>query len=88
MNFMNRRFFFRLAGTAGAALVASSHRMTSLLAASSDTLNLVRFPEKAELILLTDRPPQWKLRSTIFGRTSRQTKLSLFDGTWKESRLP
>ncbi len=55
---MNRRFFFRLAGTAGAALVASSHQMTSWLAASSDTRNLVRFPEKAELILLTDRPPQ------------------------------
>jgi sulfite dehydrogenase len=58
VNLVNRRFFFRLAGTAGAALVASSHRMTSLLAASSDTRNLARFPEKAELILLTDRPPQ------------------------------
>src|SRR5258708_13242771 len=55
---MTRRFFFRLAGTAGGALVASSHQMTSWLAASSDTRNLVRFPEKAELILLTDRPPQ------------------------------
>lgn len=55
---MNRRRFFHFAGTAGAALVASSNRLTSLLAASSDTRALVRFPEKTELIFLTDRPPQ------------------------------
>jgi DMSO/TMAO reductase YedYZ molybdopterin-dependent catalytic subunit len=36
----------------------SSNRVTSLLAASSDSRDLVRFPEKTELIFLTDRPPQ------------------------------
>ena len=56
--FMNRRRFFQVAGAAGAALMASRHRMTSVLAASSSTRELVRFPEKTEMILLTDRPPQ------------------------------
>ena len=55
---MNRRRFLELAGTAGAALVSGSDRMASVLAASSDTVDLARFPEKTELILLTDRPPQ------------------------------
>ncbi len=56
--FMNRRRFFQVAGAAGAALMASPRRMTSVLAASSSTGELVRFPEKTEMILLTDRPPQ------------------------------
>jgi sulfite dehydrogenase (cytochrome) subunit A len=55
---MNRRRFFQLTGTAGAALMTRSDRMASVLAASSNTADLARFPEKAELILLTDRPPQ------------------------------
>jgi sulfite dehydrogenase len=53
---MNRRRFFQLAGAAGAALMASRGRMT--LGASSTTRDLARFPEKTEMILLTDRPPQ------------------------------
>ena len=32
--------------------------MASVLAASPDTVDLARFPEKTEMILLTDRPPQ------------------------------
>jgi sulfite dehydrogenase len=55
---MIRRRFLQLAGTAGAALMTGSDRMASVLAASSDKVELARFPEKAELILLTDRPPQ------------------------------
>ncbi len=55
---MNRRRFFQVAGAAGAALMASPDRMTSVLAASSSPRELVRFPEKTEMILLTDRPPQ------------------------------
>src|SRR4030088_952937 len=55
---MNRRRFFQLAGAAGAALMDSADRMTSVLAASSSTRDLIRFPEKTEMILLTDRPPQ------------------------------
>jgi len=55
---MNRRRFLELAGTAGAALMTWPDRMASVLAASSNTFPLARFPEKTELILLTDRPPQ------------------------------
>ena len=55
---MNRRRFFQLTGAAGAALMASPDRMTSVLGAPSSTRDLVRFPEKTEMILLTDRPPQ------------------------------
>ncbi len=58
VSFMNRRRFFQLAGAAGAALMASPDRMTSVLGASSSMRDLVRFPEKTEMILLTDRPPQ------------------------------
>jgi sulfite dehydrogenase (cytochrome) subunit A len=55
---MNRRRFLEFAGTAGAALMTGSGRMASVLAAPSDSVDLARFPEKTELILLTDRPPQ------------------------------
>jgi len=59
VSFMNRRRFFQVAGAAGTALMASPDRVTSVLAASSSsTRDLVRFPEKTEMILLTDRPPQ------------------------------
>ena len=55
---MNRRRFLQVAGTTGAALMTGSDRMASVLAASSNAVDLARFPEKTELILLTDRPPQ------------------------------
>jgi sulfite dehydrogenase (cytochrome) subunit A len=59
VSFMNRRRFFQVAGAAGTALMASPDRLTSALAvSSSSTRDLVRFPEKTEMILLTDRPPQ------------------------------
>jgi len=38
--------------------MASPDRMTSVLGASLSMRDLVRFPEKTEMILLTDRPPQ------------------------------
>jgi DMSO/TMAO reductase YedYZ molybdopterin-dependent catalytic subunit len=57
--FMNRRRFFQLVGTTGAAaLVASCNRGVAPTEISSHTTDLARFPEKTELILLTDRPPQ------------------------------
>jgi sulfite dehydrogenase len=55
---MNRRRFLELVGTAGVGLVTLSDRMALALESSSDNASLVRFPEKTELILLTDRPPQ------------------------------
>jgi sulfite dehydrogenase len=55
---MDRRRFLRLAGTAGAAMAVLSPRMVSVLEAASDPRQLVRFPEKSEMIFLTDRPPQ------------------------------
>ena len=63
---MNRRRFFQLAGAAGTALMASPGRMTSVLGASQSTRDLVRFPEKTELILLTDRPPQLETPTHYF----------------------
>ena len=57
---MNRRGFLQLVGGAGAAaaLTSSCNRVDSVVGTLSSPTNLVRFPEKAEMILLTDRPPQ------------------------------
>ena len=55
---MNRRGFLQLMGATGAAaLTASCNRINSVVGTSSPP-DLVRFPEKTEMILLTDRPPQ------------------------------
>src|SRR5258708_13586582 len=57
--FVNRRGFLQLLGATGAAaLTASSNRINSVLGTLSSPAQLVRFPEKTGLILLTDRPPQ------------------------------
>lgn len=56
---MNRRRFLQLVGTTGAAaLLDSCKRGAVLPEIPSDGRALVRFPEKTEMILLTDRPPQ------------------------------
>src|ERR1700737_576628 len=56
---MNRRGFLQLIGATGAAaLTASCNRINSVAGTLSSPANLVRFPEKTEMILLTDRPPQ------------------------------
>jgi len=56
---MNRRGFLQLIGATGAAALTSScNRITSVVGTPSRPTNLVRFPEKTEMILLTDRPPQ------------------------------
>jgi sulfite dehydrogenase (cytochrome) subunit A len=55
---MNRRRFFQLLGTSGAALMASCNRVASVADIPPSAPELARFPEKTELILLTDRPPQ------------------------------
>ena len=56
---MNRRSFFQFLGATGAAaFVASCNRGAALLDIPSLADDLVRFPGKAEMILLTDRPPQ------------------------------
>ncbi len=56
---MNRRGFLQLIGATGAAaLTASCNRINSVVGTLSSTRDLVRFPEKTEMILLTDRPPQ------------------------------
>jgi sulfite dehydrogenase (cytochrome) subunit A len=56
--FMNRRSFFQLVGASGAAWMVACNRAASVDGILSSTPELVRFPEKAEMILLTDRPPQ------------------------------
>src|SRR3979490_2709783 len=56
---MNRRGFLQLIGATGAAALASRcNPITSISGTPSSTRDLVRFPEKTEMILLTDRPPQ------------------------------
>src|SRR5258708_16381709 len=56
---MNRRGFLQLIGAAGvAALTSSCNRINSVVGTLSSPTNLARFPEKAEMTLLTDRPPQ------------------------------
>jgi sulfite dehydrogenase len=56
---MNRRTFLQLLGATGAAALTSScNRMSSAASTVSSPANLIRFPEKTEMILLTDRPPQ------------------------------
>src|SRR6478609_2050577 len=56
---MNRRRFLHFIGTAGvAALTSSCSRINSVVGTLSSPTNLIRFPEKTEMILLTDRPPQ------------------------------
>src|SRR5258707_1005471 len=56
---MNRRGFLRLIGATGAAaLTASCNRINSVAGTLSSPADLDRFPEKTEMILLTDRPPQ------------------------------
>src|SRR5258708_37460420 len=56
---MNRREFLGIIGAASAtALTASCNRINPLVGTPSSPANLVRFPEKTEMIFLTDRPPQ------------------------------
>src|SRR6267378_3363270 len=56
---MNRRGFLQLIGATGAAALTSScNRINSEVGTPSSPPNLIRFPEKTEMILLTDRPPQ------------------------------
>src|SRR5260370_4719977 len=56
---MNRRRSLQLVGPTGvAALTSSCKRMTSKAGTPSSRTNLIRFPEKTEMIFLTHRPPQ------------------------------
>src|SRR6202158_3805201 len=56
---INRRGFLQLIGAAGAAALASScKRINPVAETRSSPARLVRFPQKTEMILLTDRPPQ------------------------------
>ena len=55
---MNRRRFLQLAGASGGAWIVGCNRAASVPETSPSAPDLARFPEKAELILLTDRPPQ------------------------------
>jgi sulfite dehydrogenase (cytochrome) subunit A len=55
---MNRWRLFNFLEPLGAALMSLSDRMASVFAASSNTVDLARFPEKTEMILLADPLPQ------------------------------
>src|SRR5438105_552735 len=47
-----------LGGTGSAGVVSSWNRVSSVVGTLSRPTAIVRFPEKTEMILLTDRPPQ------------------------------
>jgi DMSO/TMAO reductase YedYZ molybdopterin-dependent catalytic subunit len=56
---INRRAFMKLAAAAGLATAAPWDRLTAAaFGASGPPVRMARFPEKTDLILLTDRPPQ------------------------------
>jgi sulfite dehydrogenase len=57
--FMNRRGFLQLMGATGAvALTGSCNRTSLVMGTLPGPTDFARFPEKTEMILLTDRPPQ------------------------------
>jgi DMSO/TMAO reductase YedYZ molybdopterin-dependent catalytic subunit len=54
----NRRAFIRLVGVAGAGTLISPETLRAVPDLKPPEEQLVRFPEKTDLILRTDRPPQ------------------------------
>lgn len=59
MRSFDRRSFIRLSGMFSAgALITACRKGSTVVEAPEPQLPLVRFPEKTEMILLTDRPPQ------------------------------
>src|SRR5947208_12110230 len=83
----NRREFFRLAGAAGVGAIRSS-RLPSAFASLplADAPQLVRFPEKTDLILLTDRPPQLETPIRYFRQDL--TPNDAFFVRWHLSAIP
>src|SRR5882757_1268376 len=61
----NRRAFMRLMGTAGAGVLFSPQLARAINLNLGDG-QLVRFPEKTDLILRTDRPPQLETPLSYF----------------------
>src|SRR5690348_13247805 len=55
---VNRRSFLRLLGIAGGGTVLVSSLKGGVLGRNQSAEQLARFPEKTDLILRTDRPPQ------------------------------
>lgn len=55
---VNRRGFIRILGVAGAGTVVAPQIIAAISETSLGAEQLVRFPEKTDLILRTDRPPQ------------------------------
>lgn len=56
---INRRSFMKLTAAAGLATVAPWDRLANIAyGASGPPVKMARFPEKTDLILLTDRPPE------------------------------
>src|SRR6266849_4251756 len=72
MPYVNRRRFLSLLSQAGGLLLGAPAARTALAQGAADSLlagrPMVRYPEKADLILLTSRPPQLETPMSYFDR--------------------
>src|SRR2546423_6956296 len=89
---LDRRAFLKLAGAMGAGLAlpekiwADTAKPGASAPGAAHKLPLVRYPEKTDLILLTDRPPQLETPLTYF-RTDL-TPNDAFFVRWHLSGIP
>lgn len=87
---MGRRAFLKLAAAAGVAAVAPWDRWGRAFGATAvgpaGPIRMAQFPEKAELILLTDRPPQLETPAKYF--TEAITPNDAFFVRWHVAGIP
>jgi hypothetical protein len=83
---VTRRAILRVAAALAPGILLAGQQNSSVFARRpADPRRMVRFPEKRELVLQTDRPPHWKRRYTISVRTLLRMMHFSSDGTWRVS---
>lgn len=86
---MGRRAFLKLAGAVGVAAVVPWERWERAFGATmgpAGPIRMARFPEKTDLILLTDRPPQLETPAKYFAEEI--TPNEAFFVRWHVSGIP